>query len=274
MRRVVGMVVTAALAASVLGSVAVTRQAVADEDQQDTYWHYIDDPRLEGPSKWWWPGTSGGWDGDYHFTYGIGGDHARDNYAVWEMGHRHGKQTIYIWVPKSPATVGATVLYRIYENDVLLTSVQVDQEADENKGWNRLGAWDFNGAEVRVEIWDNETRERYDRNNPTDSRIGIDTVAMRCWSRCWDDSEERSDTEVAVLQDSPTLYDEFGSYSWWANDGGYNGGYHWTYSSGGISVVDNWGRFGTWGAYTGHIGLKYTFLRIRPMQAATLSTTS
>lgn len=135
----------------------------------------------------------------------------RDNWAVWEMGSRVGRQPIYVYVPRSPANVRASVLYRIYKNGTLLDTIRIDQQAQ--KGWILLGAWNFRGAEVRVEAWDNETLEHYNRNRPSDSRIGVDAMAMRCWTRCWDTGELPPEPETYSLDD----------YIQAVNEGGKNG---------------------------------------------------
>lgn len=192
--RLLSLLALIALLASI--TVLISQAAATSADRQDSDWYYNDHPRREGPQDSWWPRTSGGWNGDYHFTYGIGNDTMPVNWAVWDMGHRHGRQTIHVWIPRAPADVRANVLYRIYKNDSLIDSVRVDQNI--SKKWQRLGAWNFNGADVRVEAWDNETLEHYDRNDPSESRFGIDTAAMRCWSRCWDDSEQLDARPISV----------------------------------------------------------------------------
>ena len=216
-----------------------------DSDLQDNVWFFVDDPRLEGPSNGWWNHTSGGWANDYHSTYGIGNSSQRDNWAVWDIGHRHGRQPVFVWVPESPADVRATVRYRIYKNDELIDNVNVDQQTD--KGWVRLGVWDFNGADVRIEAWDNETIEHYNHNNLADSRMGLDAVAMQCWSNCQNDSEEpTSSTTDHDLQDNvwffvddPRL--EGPSNGWWNHtSGGWANDYHSTYGIGNSSQRDNW----------------------------------
>lgn len=156
---------------------------------QQTKWDYHDDPvhvKLSG-RFFIGKGTSGGWGKDYEYTYGIGNSSAPDQKTVWDFGHRHGKQLIFVYVPKAPADVRATVTYRIYKNNTLLESVDVNQQ--DNKGWVRLGSWQFNGASARIEQWDNETREHYDPNNKAESRIGLDAVATRCVRDCGNDSE-------------------------------------------------------------------------------------
>ncbi len=184
-----GSVIRAAVAVLAVCLVAVAAFAssvTADSDRQDTKWHINDDPSLEGPSGGWWRRTAGGAYGDYHYTYGIGNSSNRDNYAVWDMGRRNGEQWVVAWVPKTPADVRATVSYRIYRNGDLHRTVKVDQ--GQNKHWVVLGKFEFLGADVRIEVWDNETREHYTRRNPSLSRIGIDAIAMKCAGNCDDDS--------------------------------------------------------------------------------------
>lgn len=164
----------------------------ADTDRQAGVWHFVDEPDLRGPSRYWQETGNGGWhDGEpFQFTYGIGNDDEPDNWAVWNMGHRHGRQPVWVWIPQ-PSNhadrVEATVLYRIYKNGKLLDTKRVDQKR--HKGWYRLGTWWFRGADVRVEVYDNETTEHYNRNDRAASRIGVDAVAMRCFWNCGDTSE-------------------------------------------------------------------------------------
>lgn len=168
-------------AGSIVASISM---ANAHDGNQQTGWHGVDDPRLDEPDSgggWWRVASNSGVHGDYHYTYGDRSLSRYENRAVWEMGHRHGRQVIYVHVPKL-STVRATVRYRIYKNDVLIETVSINQ--DENKGWQRLGWWDFNGAKVRIEARDNETAEIYDGNNPNDSRMGIDKISMKCSARC------------------------------------------------------------------------------------------
>ena len=160
-----------------------------DQTQNDQrLWKINDEPHLAGEQAYWlrgeWPGTSGAWEGDYVYTYGAGGSASPENWAVWDMGSRWGRQEVLVYIPKAPADVRATVRYRIYANSDLLTNVDISQS--QHKGWRRLGTYDFNGADVKIRVQDNETAEHHGKVGLNSSRIGIDAVAMRCIERCHD----------------------------------------------------------------------------------------
>lgn len=186
--------VIAVCSACLVTVIALASPAAADNDQQNSAWYFNDDPRLEGPAEGWTRRTSGGFGNDYHDTYGIGNSSQRDNYAVWDMGHRHGWQSVWVWVPEAPADVRATVSYRVYRNESLLATKVIDQA--KQKRWQMLGFWSFKGADVRIEVWDNETSEHIDPQRIASSRIGIDVVAMKCFWSCDDTSRENIEHEI------------------------------------------------------------------------------
>ena len=191
----------AAVLCSVVVPIAVSTPVTAHTGiQQDDAWYGVDDPVLEGPDNQWWNVQGGGVDGDYAYTYGNRDLTSYQNRAVWHMGHRHGWQPIYVYVPISPVEVQATVRYRIYKNEEWISTVELNQSR--NKGWQQLGIWEFNGAVVRIEARDNDAAQIFDRNSQVSSRMGIDKISMICWSSCNDSTEHPSN--VSSLQ---TRYD-------------------------------------------------------------------
>ena len=165
---------------------AYSAPAAAHDGWKQADWYGVDDPRLEGPLALWHRVESvSGSHGDWWFTYGNASISGWMNRAIWDMGHRHGTQLVYAHVPDE-LRIQATVKYRIYKNNVLLATTTIHQE--HNKDWQRLGQWEFNGAQVRIEVWDGETAEAYNRNNPDASLIGVDKISMKCTSNCRNDS--------------------------------------------------------------------------------------
>ena len=167
-------------------TLSVTASAHEGEAQNDS-WVRVD-PQLKGPSTGWTTRTHNNAIGDdYAWTYGYGDEKTRDNWAVWDMGHKHGRQHVYTYIPRLPANhsedIQATVTYRIYRNGSLMTTRTIDQGV--SRGWVSLGTWSFRGAHVRIEAWDNETSEDYRTDGETAaSRFAVDAASMRCVSEC------------------------------------------------------------------------------------------
>lgn len=169
-------------AAALAATLAMPTASAHTGTQQDEFFERNDTPQLKGPSSGWTRRTgSEGFGLSYWVTYGIGNSSTRDNWTVWDLGHRHGKQSLWVYVPHA-SDIQATVKYRVYRNGILYRKVNIDQGA--RKGWQKLGNFNFYGAEARIEVWDNETKEHYDRNNRNASRYAVDAVSSRCYSQC------------------------------------------------------------------------------------------
>ena len=203
--RLVGAALSAVCVLAVVVVPVATSTAHTDSNPQ-TGWHFVE-PDLQGPLQWWYynpDGAGSGWNRAARYTYGIGGDDDGDNYAVWEMGHRNGYQHLAVLVPRSHAT--ATVSYRVYLNDKLTAIVaKIDQQARcseastitgrrcRDTAWLWLGNYVTEGADVRIEVWDHETDEHWSRDGGAASKIGVSTIAMKCYRECDDDSQKHPD---------------------------------------------------------------------------------
>lgn len=192
-RRYASLLVLAAL----LALLAPPATAVAHEGEQQENWHINDDPRVDG--HWWQRHSSLAQGGEYWVTHGID-RHDWEARAVWEMGHKHGRQQVWVYIPRSD-DVQATVNYRVYANGnrvlaggrVSLWDVTGDIRQRHHKGWQKIGEYKFDGADVRIEVWDNETDQTYSQHGADASRFAVDAVAMRCVSRCEVDYADPAD---------------------------------------------------------------------------------
>lgn len=188
-KSIISIIVASAV---LLGSITI---ALAHDDQQNQSYSGVDEPRLDGPESGWWRVASViGQHGDYYYTYGDSNISGYENRAVWNMGHRHGRQRIYVYVPKD-STLNATVSYLIWKNDRPFDFGRINQK--ECKGWCKLGDWDMNGANVRISASDGAVKEAYDANNPNASKMGIDKITMKCISSC--DAEWESPYNIRRL---------------------------------------------------------------------------
>ena len=174
----------AQLSASVSPTAPTISQAFTS--QQQTSWTVNDSPSLYGPSQSWWKITNysvsaEGYGSHYHYTYSIGGDSSRDNWAQWDMGSRVGRQQINVYVPKRNAT--ATVKYRIYKSGSLIAQPTLNQQ--QAYGWYNLGTYNFDDGTVSIVVNDNEAFPHYDNcSNKSYCKIGIDALRMKCVSNC------------------------------------------------------------------------------------------
>lgn len=176
---VVGLMVSALLAAT-----NSTPVSAHDGEQQDSGFHVNDEPRLDG--QWWQRRSSRAQGGEYWVTHGVN-RHDWEARAVWEMGHKHGRQQVWVYIPRSD-DVQATVDYRVYANGVLdrapVSKARHQFSQRDNQGWQKIGEYTFNGADVRIEVWDNETDQTWDSHGADASRFAVDAVAMKCTRHC------------------------------------------------------------------------------------------
>ena len=150
-------------------------------------WFVNDDPVLFGAAEDWKDGYLGKGYGtnNYVYTYAIGGDRSPDNWAIWHMGRRWGRQAIGFFVPCGQAT--ATVTYRILADGRPVANPRVAQR--DECGWVRRGPYDFNGADVTIRLNDNDSEQHFVRDGLKSTRIGVDAVAMKCVLNCEDTVE-------------------------------------------------------------------------------------
>ena len=215
-----------------------------------------DDPRLHDEVdayNWWEPPAhinNLGYDGDFRFTLAIGNANTVDSWARWEFdgAEVHGSYELQAWVPADWAT--AHVQYRIWadENgdggfttDEYMGGPWLDQQAV--SGWQSLGNYDLRGR-VRVEVHDSRARDDHRVDGPVHTRIAADALSLV--PATGSSSEACSD----AVNDSPTLFDEVGSDSWFEPPTeiaplGYDGDFHFTLAIGtsSDSDTDNWARW-------------------------------
>ncbi len=173
----------------VIVATALTQTASAAGRSQSG-WFVNDEPELFGPSEYWEDGYLGKGYGanNYVYTYAIGGDPSPDNWAIWAMGRRWGRQTIGIFVPCGQAT--ATVTYQVLADGRPVANPEVAQRTE--CGWVHRGPYDFNGAEVTIRLNDNDAEQHVNRVGLSASSIGVDAVAMRCVLDCQETVEHRT----------------------------------------------------------------------------------
>ncbi|MCY3952273.1 MAG: pre-peptidase C-terminal domain-containing protein [bacterium] len=171
------MIVTAVLAGSLVPAAASSPAAA----QEQTSWYVNDNPRLFGPSQYWYWGDPGhGYGSNYYrYTYAIAGESSPDNWARWSMGRRVGRQEIQAYVPSNHAT--ATVTYRIDVGGREYTRRVAQRNVS---GWTSLGNVEADGARVTITVRDNEASQHHSRHGLAASRIGVDAIRMRCVARC------------------------------------------------------------------------------------------
>ncbi|MCY4102461.1 MAG: pre-peptidase C-terminal domain-containing protein [bacterium] len=173
----VAMIVIAVLAGSLVPAAASSPAAA----QEQTSWYVNDNPRLFGPSQYWYWGDPGhGYGSNYYrYTYAIAGESSPDNWARWSMGRRVGRQEIQAYVPSNHAT--ATVTYRIDVGGREYTRRVAQRNVS---GWTSLGNVEADGARVTITVRDNEASQHHSRHGLAASRIGVDAIRMRCVARC------------------------------------------------------------------------------------------
>ncbi|WP_419931461.1 CHAP domain-containing protein [Candidatus Poriferisodalis sp.] len=184
------------LVAATLLVVGAPLHAAAQADPTD--WYVNDDPRLEGPNQYWYWGQTGMGYGtnNYRYTYAIGGDAQRENWAVWDMGARIGRQELQVYVPCNHAT--ATVTYEIQIGASSHRSeVAQLHECGQNQ-WTSLGEFDANGNNVTVVLADNASQHHWAQNGLVWSSIGVDAIRARCASSCGIDGRPLPPTGLSV----------------------------------------------------------------------------
>lgn len=126
--------------ATVLVPIAAASLATA---QSQTSWYVNDNPQLNGPSQYWYPGDPGHGYGsnNYRYTYAIAGESSADNRARWNMGSRVGRQEIQVYVPTNHATATAN------HNVTIGSRTSKRSVAQRNiSGWHSLGNWTTSGS--------------------------------------------------------------------------------------------------------------------------------
>ena len=189
------------LAGLPVAETAPTAQAQTVQHQID--WYFNTEPRLHYQggdvrlnslnNGWnndvaWGRLQGGGWNrSDSYYTYASSGD-PHSNRAEWLMGSRVGTQQIAVYIPgNSSIRSTATVTYRIYMGSQQYPVI-VNQR-DYHRGWVNLRnpsggvRWAANGGEVVIVVDDDDASPHY-REGLANSRIGINTVAMRCLDNC------------------------------------------------------------------------------------------
>ena len=164
------------------GLVTAATSANALQNQQ-TEWYINDDPSLLGPQESWYEGDAGQGYGanNYRWTYAIGGEGGIDNWAMWDMGERIGRQQVAVYIPGTKAT--ATVTYIVIFDGIGQYSRKISQKLNAGR-WINLGTWDFNGKDVEIVVYDNGAVQHWRTDGLENSRIGVDAMTMRCVANC------------------------------------------------------------------------------------------
>ena len=167
-----------------MGLILISLPAASAQSPSQSNWFVNDNPDLFGPPAYWEDGYVGKGYGanNYVYTYAIGGDPSPDNWAVWHMGRRAGRQLVGFFIPCGQAT--ASVTYRVLADGHPVASLRVDQR--DECGWVRRGPFDVNGADVTIRLNDNDAEQHVTRDRREPSRIGVDAVAMKCVRSCAD----------------------------------------------------------------------------------------
>ena len=237
-RRIARQLLNAVLTVAVLaGSFALLAQPAQAQSSQ-TDWLVNDDPRLDGPPEYWYPGQAGKGHGsnNYVYTFAIGGDPVANNVATWDMGSRLGQQELQVFVPCNHAT--ATVYYEIKVGGSSFTSRVNQLEECGNDTWTSLGTFGSFGQNITVVVEDTSSDQHVSRHGRTWSSIGVDAIRAKCTAQCGDAPPSRQ-TDWLV-NDEPRL-DGTSEY-WYSGQAGKGYGrnnYVFTYAIGGDAVANN-----------------------------------
>lgn len=190
-------------------------------ENSQTDWHTIDEPRLEGPKSWWFrERSSKGHANDYHWTTAIGDSAKSYNVAVWDMGRRSDRQELQAYVPCNHAVATMTYKVQIDNAEYRRRIVQSD-----HCGWVRLGIFAIatDGRDVTVTLEDNASdqdfrdyasrdtryRDQFVDGTPPDEWLdaffGVDAMRMKCVSGCRSDAPP-AESGACTASDASALF--------------------------------------------------------------------
>ena len=185
-----------------------------------------DNPTLvdeRGDYSWWQPpadvNSEGYGSNGFRLTLAIGNqdDSQRDNWAIWEFDSVDGEYDIQAWIPSRWATAHAQYLIWVdedddgtFSSDEYLDGPWLNQQVV--SGWQTLGTYNLRGS-VRIEIRDTRTREDWNDGDAANARLAADAIRL-VTTGTGGGGTGGGGVMDDIVNNSPTLKDERGTYSW------------------------------------------------------------